>query len=256
MHAMADEARAIALKYFRAPLDIEAKSGAEFDPVTIADREIEAALRRILRHERPDDAIIGEEDSAQPGISGRSWIIDPIDGTRAFVAGLPSWCVLIALCTEDDAKLGLIDQPFTQERFLGHVGEQCVWMQREQTRLLSTNAGVETLETALIATTDPGLFSGAESEAFSQLASKARIRRYGLDAYAYGALALGGIDLVVESGLKTWDVAALIPVVKAAGGEISNWSGGSCLQGGQVVAAANPTLHAKALAVLSAAAER
>jgi histidinol phosphatase-like enzyme (inositol monophosphatase family) len=254
LHALGDAAREIGLRYFRSTFDLEAKAATEFDPVTNADREIEARIREILSEARPDDGILGEEGGGRSGMSDRVWVIDPIDGTRAFVAGLPTWCVLIAFDDGSGPQLGLIDQPFIGERFVGEIGHGGRWFRGDQSRPLQSNSSVIALADVNLATTDPGLFVGNEKDVFSELAQQVRIRRYGLDAYAYGALALGGLDLVVESGLQPWDVAALVPVVKASGGVMSNWSGGPCHQGGQVIAAANARIHGLALDILRPAA--
>jgi fructose-1,6-bisphosphatase/inositol monophosphatase family enzyme len=184
-------------------------------------------------------------------------VLDPIDGTRAFLAGLPTWCVLIGLVDESGPTVSVIDQPHTGERFSGLVaGERReAWLDRAgDRRPLAARAGAS-LDSAIVSTTDPYMFAGAEAAAFEGLRRRAAIARYGLDAYAYAALALGGVDLVVESGLKTWDVAALVPVVQGAGGVITDWSGRPCHEGGQVLAAADPALHAEALALLSGAAD-
>lgn len=244
--ALADAARPIALLYFRTSLTADAKPGAEFDPVTAADRGVEAAIRAMLADARPDDGVLGEEAAPTPSKSGRTWVIDPIDGTRAFIAGLPTWCVLIALQDETGPILSIIDQPFTGERFHGVAGERAWLAHGGAKKTLAVRACTE-LHDAIFSTTDPGLFQGAETQAVMGVAGAAKVRRYGLDAYAYAALALGGVDLVVESGLKPWDTAALIPVVTGAGGVVTDWAGGPCHHGGQVVAAATPELHAAAL---------
>ncbi|WBQ10156.1 histidinol-phosphatase [Hyphomonadaceae bacterium ML37] len=258
LETLADAARPLALRHFRTGIICESKTegrDAEYDPVTAADREVEARLRALIAQHRPGDGVLGEEQAAAPSSTGRTFIIDPIDGTRAFIAGLPTWCVLIALSGPDGPMASVIDQPFTGERFLGVTGE-AAWLDRGQGRQPIRTRGhtVNRLEDAIISTTDPGLFNSPEAAAFSSLAARARVRRYGLDAYAYAALALGGIDLVVESGLKAWDAAALIPVVTGAGGVMTNWRGGPCHEGGQVVAAANAELHELALEQLSPAA--
>lgn len=250
---LADASRPVALQHFRAGTHAANKSDAEFDPVTAADKGVEAAIRKLLSDHRPDDGIIGEEGAPVASRSGLTWVIDPIDGTRAFIAGLPTWTVLIALQDATGPILSVIDQPFTGERFSGIAG-QSAWLDHGGVRhLLSVRRTAVTLEDAIVSTTDPGLFSGAEAAAFAAIADQAKVRRYGLDAYAYAALALGGVDLVVESGLQPWDVAALIPVVTGAGGVVSDWSGQPCHGGGQVVAAASPALHAAALEHLRAA---
>jgi histidinol phosphatase-like enzyme (inositol monophosphatase family) len=251
---LADAARPIALLHFRSGLSVDAKPAAEFDPVTEADRAIEARMRALLGHLRPDDGVLGEEQAQTPSRSGRTWVVDPIDGTRAFIAGLPTWCVLIALYGPDGPLLSIIDQPFTGERFTGVSGTGA-WFERESGReRLRTRDTVLRVEDAIVSTTDPGLFAGAEADAFARIAQSAKVRRYGLDAYGYAALALGGVDLVIESGLKPWDVGALIPVVSGAGGVITNWRGGPAHEGGQLIAAANRSLHAQALDRLASAA--
>lgn len=257
LEMLADAARPLALGHFRTGIAAESKAGglgAGYDPVTAADREVEQSLRALIAAHRPGDGVIGEEGAPAASSTGRTYVIDPIDGTRAFIAGLPTWCVLIALSGPDAPLAGVIDQPFTGERFLGLTGE-AAWLDQGRGRqAIRTRAGVTRVADAIVSTTDPGLFQGAEADAFAQIAARARVRRYGLDAYAYAALALGGIDLVVESGLKPWDVAALIPVVTGAGGVITSWRGGTCHAGGQVVAAASAELHARALELLAPAA--
>ena len=251
---LADAARPIALQHFRTGLRGDAKPAREFDPVTEADRAIEARLRALLAQARPEDGVLGEEQAETLGRSGRTWVIDPIDGTRAFIAGLPTWCVLIALYGPDGPLLSIIDQPFTGERFHGVTGQDA-WLDHAGVRQpLRTRSSVDRIEDAILSTTDPGLFADEEAECFAALARRAKVRRYGLDAYAYAALAAGGVDLVVESGLKTWDVGALIPVVSGAGGVITNWRGGPVHEGGQMLAAATPELHAQALERLAPAA--
>lgn len=251
---LADAARPIALKHFRTGVLADAKPAAGFDPVTAADRGVEAAIRTLIGETHPDDGVVGEEDVETPSRSGRAWVIDPIDGTRAFIAGLPSWMVLIALGDAAGPVVSVMDQPFTGERFLGIRGE-AAWLEHHGVRrVIRSNRSIDRLDQAILSTTDPDLFAGDEADVFKGLAGSARVRRYGLDAYGYAALALGGIDLVVESGLKSWDVSALIPVVTGAGGVITDWRGGPCHHGGQVVAAANPTLHAAALEALAPAA--
>ncbi|MCH8490136.1 MAG: histidinol-phosphatase [Oceanicaulis sp.] len=258
LETLADAARPLALRHFRAGAVPESKttgSDAEYDPVTAADRDIETRLRTLIAQHRPGDGVLGEEHAPTPSQTGRTFVIDPIDGTRAFIAGLPIWCVLIALSGPDCPVASVIDQPFTGERFLGLNGE-AAWLDRGQgrQRIRTRGQAVTRIDDAIISTTDPGLFQGAEADAFASLAGLARVRRYGLDAYGYAALALGGIDLVVESGLKAWDAAALIPVVTGAGGVITDWRGGPCHDGGQVVAAASAALHARALERLTPAA--
>jgi histidinol phosphatase-like enzyme (inositol monophosphatase family) len=251
---LADAARPVALEHFRNGTVADAKPGVGFDPVTIADRGIEAKLRELIETAYPGDGVLGEEEAERASRTGRTWVIDPIDGTRAFIAGLPTWMVMIALSDETGPQLSVLDQPFTGERFSGISGE-AAWLSHGGRRTpISVRLGVDRINDAIISTTDPGLFNGVEADAFSRIASLAKVRRYGLDAYGYAALAVGGVDLVIESGLKPWDVAALAPVVTGAGGVITNWRGGPCHEGGQVVAASSQSLHAAALDILQPAA--
>lgn len=253
---LADAARRASLAHFRTGTEAINKAAAGFDPVTAADTAAEAAIRALLAEHRPDDGIIGEEGEAKPSRSGRTWIIDPIDGTRAFLTGLPTWCVLIALADESGPVLSIIDQPHTGERFAGSTGAagRSAFIERRGVRQPMRVRPPCPLAEALGETTDPYLFSGAEAEAFGAVRARARLMRYGLDAYGYAMVALGGLDFVVESGLKTWDVAALVPVVEGAGGILTNWSGGPAHEGGQVVAASSEGLHRELLALLAPAA--
>ena len=251
-HALADAARAAIRPYFRAEPDIVNKLETGFDPVTAADKASEQAMRQLLAEHRPEDGILGEEFGEDTGRSGRRWVLDPIDGTRAFISGLPSWTVLIALEMDGRPGLGLIDQPHIQERFVGHASGTELHGP-DGVRRLSVRPGV-TLDTAILSSTDPYLFEGAEARAFAAVRERVRLCRFGFDAYAYAMLATGGVDLVIESGLQIYDVQALIPVVEGAGGVVTNWSGGDASQGGQVVAAANRDLLDAALTHLAAAA--
>ncbi|MFW6413096.1 MAG: inositol monophosphatase family protein, partial [Oceanicaulis sp.] len=168
---LADAARPIALSRFRAGASIDNKIASGFDPVTEADRGVEAELRRRLAEGRPDDAILGEEAAPLPGRSGRTWVLDPVDGTRAFIAGLPTWCVLIALSGPDGPLLSVVDQPFTEERFSAIAG-QGAWLDHKGVRRPIRASACETVSRAILSTTDPGLFAGAEADAFDALASR------------------------------------------------------------------------------------
>ncbi len=247
---LADAARAAALPLFRSGLDADNKLSGGFDPVTRADREVEAALRAMIAAERPGDGVRGEEQAETASSNGRTWILDPIDGTRAFIAGLPTWTVLIALAGPDGPALSVIDQPFTGERFSGVRGAGA-WFERGGVREPVRTRSEARLAEAIGSTTDPFLFAGAEAEAFGHARSAARLMRYGLDAYAYAQIAMGGVDFVIESGLQPWDVAALIPVVEGAGGVVTDWRGART-ENGQVLAAANRTLHAELVEKLAA----
>lgn len=248
-HALADAARAQALALFRtAGLGADNKAAAGFDPVTAADRAAEAAMRRILSQQRPDDAILGEEYGPQDGRSGLRWVLDPIDGTRAFISGAPTWGVLIALEDGTGPVYGLIDQPYIGERFEGGPG-LAELSGPHGSRALATRATAD-LAQATLMTTFPEIGTPAEASAFGRVRDRVRLTRYGLDCYAYALLAMGHVDLVIEAGLQPYDICAPIAVIRAAGGVVTDWRGGPAHGGGQVLAAANPALHAQALALL------
>jgi histidinol phosphatase-like enzyme (inositol monophosphatase family) len=246
---LADTARLETLQHFRQTgLNAENKLDKGFDPVTVADRATEAAIRSILQDARPDDAILGEEHGAQPGTSGLQWVIDPIDGTRAYISGTTTWGVLIALADADGPFLGVIDQPYTQERFIAGPGVAELRGPRGMSPLRTR--GTQELGQAILFSTFPEIGSEDERAAFTRVAQDCKLTRYGMDCYAYALLAAGHIDLVIEAGLNAYDIAAPIAVIEAAGGIVTNWQGGDAFQGGQVVAAANATLHVQALARL------
>lgn len=246
-HALADAARAAIAPHFRALETIEnKKDGADFDPVTVADREAEQAMRAVLKRLRPDDAIHGEEFGKQDGTTGWTWVLDPIDGTRAFVAGLPVWTTLIGLVDDQgDAIVGLIDQPVLDERYFGSSAGSFLRTEHGDTQIEVSDC--DDLRQAVIATTDPFIMTPAEQGAWTHLRHTARITRYGLDAYAYARLAAGTIDLVAEAGLAPYDAAALIPVVRGAGGLACDWRGNPAKPGGQLVCASNQGVLDQAL---------
>jgi len=247
--AMADAARIETLRHFRQPgLKADSKH-ADFDPVTVADREAEIAMRAVLAERRPNDAVLGEEFGEAAGTSGLTWVLDPIDGTRGYISGTPTWGVLIALSDANGPFLGVIDQPYIAERFYGGPGRA------EMTGPLGRRA-LAVRETAALAdatlfTTFPEVGTQAEGRAFHRVAEQVRLTRYGCDCYAYALLAAGQIDLVIEADLEAYDIQAPIAVVQAAGGIVTNWTGGPVHAGGQAVAAATPKLHRAALALLA-----
>jgi len=226
-HDLADAARAAILPFFRAPHAIEDKGqnrGARgYDPVTEADRAAETAMRALIAARYPDHGVLGEEFAARPAQSPYTWILDPIDGTRAFIAGLPLWGVLIALAEHGRPILGVIDQPYLGERFIGwNDGAELVTAAGTRRLRVRACAG---LAEARLATTDATLFAGADAASFETLRSRAQLTRYGCDCYAYAMVALGGLDCVAESRLAPWDVAALAPIVTGAGGSFTDWTG-------------------------------
>jgi len=246
---LAEAARAETLPRFRAPLTIENK-GADgaFDPVTAADRAAEAAMRGRIRERYPDHDIEGEEAGLELRAGRFRWVLDPIDGTRAYLAGLPTWGTLIAVLDGARPIVGVIDLPYLDERYLGWPGGARLRDRRGE-RALQVRSGVS-LTAARLSTTDPNLFTPAELGAFEMVRRTVELVRFGLDCTAYAALAAGGLDLVIESGLKPYDIAAVVPVVEGAGGLVRNWRGGPAWRGGQVVAAANADMLEQALVAL------
>lgn len=249
---LAAAARGATLRHFRgAGLSADSKEDARFDPVTVADRESEAAMRAILEHRRPDDAILGEEMGASAGLTGLTWVLDPIDGTRGYLAGTPTWGVLIAISDAEGPVYGLIDQPFIGERFEGGFGRAATTGPMG-TRPLRCRAA-RALSQAVVLTTFPEIGTPDEGRAFHRVGAAARLVRYGLDCYGYALLAAGQVDLVIEAGLQAYDIAAPIAVIEAAGGIVTDWEGRPCHDGGRVIAAANAAVHAEALGLLAAA---
>lgn len=250
-HALADAARDAVLPHFRssALLTDNKLDDGRFDPVTEADRSAERAMRAVLAELRPDDAILGEEYGPRAGRSGLTWVLDPIDGTRAFLSGAPTWGVLIALSDADGPLYGMIDQPYIGERFEGGLG-RAQMSGPQGLRSLATR-GDRPLSEAILFTTFPEVGSPEEGAAFADLARRVRLTRYGLDCYAYALLAAGQVDLVVEAGLAPYDIQAPMAVIEAAGGIVTDWQGGPVHQGGRALAAASRQQHAEALEVLS-----
>ena len=249
-HDLADAARKATLARFRqAGLSTENKASAGFDPVTEADREAEAAMRALIEARRPQDAILGEEFGAKSGQSGLTWVLDPIDGTRGFMTGTASWGVLIALLNETGPIFGVIDQPYIGERFIGGLGQNS--LTGPQGEMILRTSARKTLAEARLFSTFPEIGAISERLAFEAVRDQVLLTRYGMDCYAYGLVALGQADLVIEAGLQSYDIAAPIAVIEAAGGIVTNWQGGPAHQGGQVLAAANRDLHQAALVLLS-----
>jgi histidinol phosphatase-like enzyme (inositol monophosphatase family) len=253
-HRLADASGAAILPHFRQALNIENKQILGFDPVTIADREAEAAIRTLIRNDFPDHSILGEEEGHFQGACDWTWVIDPIDGTRAFMTGQPLWGTLIALNNGQRPVLGMLDQPYLRERFFGDA-DASFFVGPSGRRQLKTRRSIK-LSEAILSSTHPDLFKpGAEAEAFNGLRARARMTRYGGDCYGYGLLAMGLVDLVVETGLKPFDIQALIPIVEGAGGALVSWRGGDCAAGGQAVACGDPALLDEVLRILEPGAD-
>ncbi|MFZ3581039.1 inositol monophosphatase family protein [Loktanella sp. DJP18] len=248
-HLIADAARPETLRLFRSPgLQADNKGQDLFDPVTAADRAAEAAMRAVIACERPDDGILGEEMGVQAGTSGLTWVLDPIDGTRGYLCGTPTWGVLVSVADATGPLFGLIDQPFIGERFIGGFGIAEV-QGPHGTHPLATRQS-RPLESSIMLTTFPEVGTKVEGRAFRAVSERMQLTRYGMDCYGYALLAAGQVDLVIEAGLQPYDVHAPICVIQAAGGIVSNWQGGAAHHGGRVIAAANRDIHAVALQIL------
>ena len=247
---LAEAAREATLQHFRSEgLTADNKEAARLDPVTVADPLSETRMREILARRRPADGILGEEFGPVAGTSGLTWVLDPIDGTRGYLSGTPTWGVLISLRDAAGVVYGLIDQPYIRERFEGGLGRAEVNGPMGR-RTLRTRAA-RPLSEAILFSTFPEVGSAEEGAAFRRVASQAKLVRYGTDCYAYALIAAGQIDLVIEAGLQAYDVQAPIAVIEAAGGVVTDWQGNPCLNGGRVLAAANRAVHAEALALLN-----
>jgi histidinol phosphatase-like enzyme (inositol monophosphatase family) len=243
------------LPLFRADHGLENKAGGGgFDPVTLADKAAEAAIRALVSKRFPDHGFIGEEYGADRPDAEFVWVIDPIDGTRAFIAGLPVWTTLIGLRFQGEPVLGSIGQPYLDEIFLGGPGGARL-LARGRTRPLKVRP-CPLLTDAVIATTDPALFDGAERGAWDQVRAAAKLARLGCDAYAYAMVAMGAMDMVVETSLKPWDIEAAIPVILGAGGLVTDWRGRPLgREAGQVAIAGDAACLAEALVALKRSAK-
>jgi histidinol phosphatase-like enzyme (inositol monophosphatase family) len=243
------------LPLFRTEHGLEDKNkGGAFDPVTAADRGAEAAIRQLITERFPEHGVIGEEYGEDRPDTEFVWVVDPIDGTRSFVAGLPVWTTLIALRFQGEPVLGSIGQPYLGELFIGSPAGSRL-MSRGESRPLKVRE-CPVLTQAVAATTDPWThFNGAELAAWTQVRSAVRVGRLSCDAYAYAMVALGSVDLVVEAGLRSWDIEAAVPVIEGAGGLVTDWRGRRIgRDGGQVAIAGDRRCLDEALVALSRAA--
>jgi myo-inositol-1(or 4)-monophosphatase len=240
------------LPHFRVALDVEDKGGVKgYDPVTVADHAAESVIRAEIARVYGDHGIRGEEHGWQKGSSNYTWVIDPIDGTRSFILGQMHWATLIALHDGTRVVVGVAHQPFVGETFAATAGGPAEWRRGNERRTLKTR-GCRTVGDAVVACTDPKMFRTAgERAAFDRVADRARFTRWGGDCYAYCLLAMGLIDIVIESSLQAYDVQALIPIVEAAGGAMTTWAGAPCDEGGSVVACGDRALLPRVLDLLA-----
>ncbi len=240
------------LPFFRRSISVENKGNCgDFDPVTAADKAAEQAIVAAVSKRWPAHGILGEEFGAHRGDADMVWVVDPIDGTRSFIMGYPTWGTLIGLLGNKTPVLGVMDQPFTGERFWSSrtASHHSDASGREYQLKTRECAG---LENAIASTTHPGLFEpGLEQDGFGDIKARAQMTRYGGDCYQYCMLAAGMIDVVIEAGLKSYDIAALIPIIERAGGRVSTWTGKSATDGGRIVASGDPRLHDELLKLLN-----
>ncbi len=237
------------LPLFRSKLIVENKFERGFDPVTKADKDAEQAIREIISQAFPEHSIFGEELEDKITNSPYRWIIDPIDGTRAFISGLPVWGTLIGLLKDEKAISGMMSQPFTGEIYLAIDGKSELIYKDKLTTLKASKT--TSLEQAILFTTTPALFTTiAQRKAYNEIEEKVRLARYGIDCYAYALLAMGQVDLIIEPDLKPCDIAPLIAIIENAGGVISTWDNKSAHNGGNIIASATPELRDEALEIL------
>jgi myo-inositol-1(or 4)-monophosphatase len=251
--AFVDELAAVSaqaiLPFFRTSLSIEDKGRhGSFDPVTAADRAAETAMRTLIRRNFPDHGIIGEEYGDERADAEYVWVLDPIDGTKSFICGMPAWGTLIALLRGGQPVFGLMNQPFTSERFSGDGG-RAQYRGPAGERDLRVRPCAD-LSGAVLLTTSPLLMNTSDRAIFSRVEPHVRLSRYGGDCYAYCMLAAGHVDLVIETELKPYDVLPLIPIIAGAGGMITTWEGDSPHLGGRIIAAGDKRTHAAAIEML------
>ncbi|MEO1748497.1 MAG: histidinol-phosphatase [Pseudomonadota bacterium] len=249
---LAQLAAAPSLAHFRSGVGVENKNTDDFDPVTEADRNTESVIREKIRAKFPEHGIIGEEFGSENLDCDYVWVIDPIDGTRAYISGLPTWGTLVGLTYKGRAVAGFMSQPYLGEVFMGAPGGSYFAKDGGATMPINVSQ-VKTLADAKLMTTTPALFQGEASNRYFELERQVRLPRYGFDCYAYAMLAAGHIDLVVEPGLQSYDIVGLIGLIEQAGGIVTTWDGERPENGGNIIAAATTSLHAAALKIINGA---
>ena len=247
---LAHTAGGIAEAYFRSHFQVDNKNSAGFDPVTSADHAIEKVLREAIQSTYPEHDIVAEESEPKVTDAEFCWYIDPIDGTRAFLMGSPLWGTLVGLTVSGRAVFGLLGQPVLEELFFGSPAGS--WLIKPDGRERLSSSQCKEIGNARLASTHPSMFAGRERDAFERLASACLLDRYGGDCYNYAMVAAGFIDIVAEAGLRPFDIVPLVPILENAGCVVTTWDGGAVLDGGNIVAAAGPELHAQALQLLNA----
>ena len=250
---LADASGSVIRKYFRANLTIEDKP--DNSPVTVADRLAETVIREMINKKYPTHDILGEEYGFQNTGSRWKWVIDPIDGTRSFVSGMPIFGTLISLLENDVPHLGIIDMPILHERWFSANGKECFFYpsDADQKKVVCKVSGKKNIEQAILYSADPKMFNSSQKPFYDRVASQVKLPRFGGDCYSYGLLASGYIDLVIEADMKIYDLMALVPVIQSAGGIISDWQGSTAFDSnwdGCVVAAASEELHRQTISLL------
>ncbi len=228
------------LPHFRQNAPIDVKKHETWDPVTEGDRAGERAIRQLIEAQYPTHGILGEEYGSKQGSSGLTWVLDPVDGTRAFVIGLPTWTTLIGLYEEGEPRLGVVAQPFIGDTFYGNPAG--AWLDhRGHSQPIKVRASVP-LQDAALGTTTPHLYKGKDRDGFERLRHAVKVTRYGGDAYFFALLAAGHLDIAMDAGLQTYDIAALIPIIRGAGGVVGSWENTNPHEGGHILAASSPML--------------
>ena len=243
---------AAVMPHFRQPIPVDDKREGQpgYDPVTVADRDAEKAMRAAIKSRYPEHGIFGEEYGVERGESGLTWVLDPIDGTRSYVAGMLHWGVVAGLYDGERTVLGGVYQPVVDELFTGN--RRTAWCESQGRKQKLSVRACAGLDEAVLCCTHPEVFAdAADLNAFDAVRERTRLSRYGGDCYLYCLLAMGSIDLCVEASLKPYDIQGVIPVVRGAGGIITTWDGGSPEGGGRIVAAGDPRVHAEALELLA-----
>ncbi len=250
-HKLCDAAARETLPRFRSKMVVDNKRPTDFDPVTEGDRMAETAIRKIIQADFPNHGIVGEEFGVENPDADYKWVIDPIDGTRAFISGIPVWGTLIGLYFQNKPIAGVADQPFTGERYMAYANNNgvdiSVLFHSQNPDVELQTSQTKDISQAILMTTSPDLLRNSADGSYFKLEQQTKLTRYGADCYAYCLLASGHIDLVVESGLNIYDIAALIPIIENAGGIVTDWRGGDASQGGQILAAANTEIHQRAM---------
>ncbi|WP_442969174.1 histidinol-phosphatase [Pseudomonas sp. Q1-7] len=244
---LADAAARVTLTYFRLPLEVENKEAERFDPVTLADKGAERAMRDLIGARYPGHGVLGEEEENIAGEEPWTWVLDPVDGTRSFISGIPLWGTLIALNDGTRPVLGVMDQPFTRERFVGDGSRALL-----NDRPIQTRACGKLADATLMVTSPEHFREPPYRDLFEKLAGHVRLVRYSGDCYAYCMLALGLVDIVLDPGLKPYDIQALMPIIQGAGGVVSCWDGGDAQHGGDVIACGDARLHGQILDLMRA----